>query len=171
MQQIDKKKPGLPTEFSDLPLGEQIVLWGFRMWAKAYNQNTNISYLLQEGFRLAGISEAFTYLNSLMHIFASSGKGSIDIHYPNCSNISIDEHRILGAIAAYQNDKDFNNCDPYLSFWLSPAALRMSRAPMLQLANTLKKKGLLFVPRPWSLTLSVDNLMNHTSPDDNHTIH
>ena len=47
MQQIDKKESGLPTEFSDLPLGEQIVLWGFRMWAKAFNQNTNISYLLQ----------------------------------------------------------------------------------------------------------------------------
>ena len=109
----------MPSVYSDLPFGEQLVLWGIRMWAKGLNEDTNISDILRQGFQLAGVQDAFGFIDSLMYVLATSGKGVIDVRCPGCSEISTDEHRLLGAIAIYQCEIDLADGDPYLSCWLS----------------------------------------------------
>ena len=169
----EKTEPNLimPSVYSDLPFGEQLVLWGLRMWVKAFNEDTNISDVMREGFRLAGVQEAFCFLDSIMYVFATSGRGALDIRCPGCSEISTDEHRIMGAIAIYQCEANLGDSDPYLRFWLPPAALRIVREPTMQLANTLKKGRLVLRPRPWILNVSADKLEAPLNFAESPTIH
>ena len=171
MVQINKIDSTMPSVYSDLPFGEQLVLWGLRMWAKAFNRDANISEILREGFRLAGALDAFGFLDSIMYVFATAGRGVLDIRCPSCSEISIDEHRILGAIAVYQNGDSRLNSDPYLRCWLRPAELRVIQEPTIKLANVLKKGNLIIRPRPWALTISVERSGVSADTSDNHTIH
>ena len=171
MPQINKTDSSMPSVYSDLPFGEQLVLWGLRMWAKAFNEDTNISGVLREGFRLAGVQNAFGFLDSIMYVFATAGRGTMDIRCPGCSKISIDEHRILGAVASYQSVDTLAVSDPYLSLWLPTTALRIVREPTMQLASILKKGGLILRPRPWALNVKRDNFRTRVTSVDNHTVH
>ena len=171
MVHINKIDSTMPSIFSDLPFGEKLVLWGLRMWAKAFTQDTNISNILREGFRLAGVPDAFGFLDSIMYVFATVGRGVLDIRCPACSEISIDEHRILGAIAVYQYGDPRINSDPYLRYWLRPTALRIIQEPTIKLANALKKGNLIIRPRPWTLTMSIESSGISARTSEYQTIH
>ena len=90
----------LAAVYSELPFGEQLVLWGIRMWVRAFNQGDNNHSVLQKGFSLAGVAEAYGALDAIMDVLSQSGQGVVDIRCPCCSEISFDEHRIIGALAA-----------------------------------------------------------------------
>ena len=161
----------MPSVYSDLPFAEQLVLWALRMWAKAFTQDANISHILREGFRLAGVPDAFGFLDSIMYVFATVGRCVLDIRCPACSEISIDEHRILGAIAVYQYGDSRINSDPYLRYWLRPTALRIIQEPTIKLANALKKGNLMIRPRPWTLTISIESSGISARTSEYQTIH
>ena len=171
MSEINKLNSSMPTVYSDLPFGEQLILWGMRMWAQALNQDVNISDVLREGFRLAGVQDAFGFLDSIMYILATAGRGVIDIRCPGCSEISADEHRLLGAIAIHQCDFVLADSDPYLCLWLPPAALRIAREPTIKLAKALQRGGLALRSRTWVLDVVTDNLEISNTLAENHTIH
>ena len=171
MIQTNKTGSAMPSVYSDLPFGEQLVLWALRMWSKAFTQDANISHILREGFRLAGVPDAFGFLDSIMYVFATVGRGVLDIRCPACSEISIDEHRILGAIAVYQYGDPRINSDPYLRYWLRPTALRIIQEPTIKLANALKKGNLIIRPRPWTLTMSIESSGISARTSEYQTIH
>ena len=93
---------GRAMALPDFPFGEQLFLWGIRMWVRSYNKGANIHNVLHNGFKLAGVPTALGALDAMMGIFATSGHGIIDIQCPNCTEVSLDEPRIMGAIAVLQ---------------------------------------------------------------------
>ena len=60
----------------DFPFGEQLFLWGIRMWVRAYNDHANIHSILHNGFKLAGVPDALGALDAMMDIFATAGRGA-----------------------------------------------------------------------------------------------
>ena len=171
MSKINKHNTSMPPVYSNLPFGEQLVLWAIRMWAKALNEDANISDVLRQGFRLAGVQDAFGFLDSIMYVLATAGNGVIDIRCPGCSKISADEHRIMGAIAVYQRQTDFKHCDPYLCFWLPPTALRIVREPAMKLAKALTNGGLILRSQSWVLAVPTDKLDVRTNVLESQTVH
>ena len=171
MTRISSKGHGaMAMTLSDLPFGEQLLLWGIRMWVRAFNDGASIHNILQNGFKLAGVPTALGSLDTMMGIFASSGRGVMNIRYPQCREISLDEHRILGAIAVLQHMDQPSDSDPYLSFWIPSAALRILRGPTSQLAHIMKQGGLMIRTRPWVRNLRSDHEMVGSDFPANHTL-
>jgi len=80
----------------------------------------------------------------------------MDIRCPKCTEISLDEHRIMGAIAVLQHTDQVLDSNAYLLRWMPSAALRILRGHTSQLADIMKKQGLLMQARPWARNLSSD---------------
>ena len=147
----------LAAVYSELPFGEQLVLWGIRMWVRAFNQGDNNHSVLQKGFSLAGVAEAYGALDAIMDVLSQSGQGVVDIRCTCSSEISFDEHRIIGALAACQYEKHYSSRDAYLSVWLPPAASLTAYLHVFELANVLKKGGLMLNLRVWARDLSFES--------------
>ncbi len=156
---------------SDFPFGEQLFLWGIRMWVRSYNEGANIHNILHNGFKLAGVPTALGALDAMMGIFATSGHGIIDIRCPKCTEVSLDEHRIMGAIAVLQHTDQPSDGEAYLSCWLPSAALRILRGPSSQLADIMKQGGLMIRARPWARNLRSDHEMVKSDASENHILH
>ncbi len=156
---------------SDFPFGEQLFLWGIRMWVRSYNEGANIHNILHNGFKLAGVPTALGALDAMMGIFATSGHGIIDIRCPKCTEVSLDEHRIMGAIAVLQHTDQPSDGEAYLSCWLPSAALRILRGPSSQLADIMKQGGLMIRARPWARNLRSDHEMVKSDSSENHILH
>ena len=156
---------------SDLPFGEQLFLWGIRMWVRSYNEGANIHNILHNGFKLAGVPTALGALDAMMGIFATSGHGSIDIRCPQCTEVSLDEHRIMGAIAVLQQTDQPSDGDAYLSCWVPPAALRFLRGPASQLADIMRHGRLMIRTRPWVLNLHNNHEMALSNSSENRILH
>jgi len=156
---------------SDFPFGEQLFLWGIRMWVRSYNEGANIHNILHNGFKLAGVPTALGALDAMMGIFVTSGHGIIDIRCPKCTEVSLDEHRIMGAIAVLQHTDQPSDGEAYLSCWLPSAALRILRGPSSQLADIMKQGGLMIRARPWARNLRSDHEMVKSDSSENHILH
>jgi len=137
----------IPPAFAELPFGEKLVLWAVRLWVRAHADDAGAHEFLNTGFKLAGAKVAYPALDGLMTVLATAGYGNIDIRMPNCAEISHGEHRILGAIAAWQQGHGAERAGMYLACWLPPAALRLAQDPLRMLAETLGMAGLLIRPR------------------------
>ena len=160
----------MATGLTDLPFSEQLFLWAIRMWARAHNEGSNIHNVLHNGFKLAGIPSAFGALDTMMTIFATTGRGVMDIRCPKCTEISLDEHRLIGAIAVLQYTDQVSDSNAYLSRWMPSAALRILRGHTSQLADIMKKHGLLMRARPWARNLSSDHEMVASKIPENRTL-
>ena len=172
MTRISSPDPAtMSMALSDLPFGEQLFLWGIRMWARAYNHDANIHNILNNGFKLAGVPTALGALDAMMNIFATSGHGVMDIRCPNCTEVSLDEHRIMGAIAVLQQTDQPSDGDAYLSCWVPPAALRILRGPTSQLADIMKHGRLMIRTRPWALNLHNNHEMALSNSSENRILH
>ena len=151
-----KDHSSFATVYSELPFAEQLVLWGIRMWVRAFNHGDNNHSVLKKGFSLAGVAEAYGALDAVMYILSRLGQGVVDIKCPCCSEITFDEHRIIGAVAACQHDENYASRNAYLSRWLTPAASQMGYLRVFEFANVLKKGGLILNLRVWVRDLPVE---------------
>ncbi|MAH83955.1 MAG: hypothetical protein CBB68_06270 [Rhodospirillaceae bacterium TMED8] len=141
--------------FSGLPFGEQLFLWGIRFWVQAHTRCVNYQDMLKNGFLLAGVPKAHGLLDSMMTLFTTAGNGTMDIRCPQCGDISADEHRILGAVAAFQKSTDERVIDSYIECWMSEAGLRFLPPVVCDLANQFKTNRLMLRPRPWAISLPI----------------
>ena len=152
MKKIESLRQAKPEDaFLELSFGEQILLWGIRIWVHSYKNDTNSQSLLRLAFTHAGVSCAHSVLNTMMEMITAAGYGVMAINCPNCIKISDDEMRLMAAIAAWQHGSSQHDGDIYLKCWANPATLRILGPTAQLLANTLKEGGLLVRPRPWSL--------------------
>ena len=85
------------------------------MCVRSYNESVNVHNILHNGFKLADVPTALGALDAMMGIFATSGHGIIDIRCPNCTEVSLDEPRIMGAIAFLQQTDQPPDGEAYLS--------------------------------------------------------
>lgn len=131
-----------PAEFSDLPFGEQLLLWGVRLWVRALKDEANAHDALNHGFKLAGAPGAHLALNGLMTVIATMASGNIDIRCSHCKEISEDEHLLMGAIAARQFGRSDREAGAFISHWFSDGYLPHTFNPTAALASDLKKAGL-----------------------------
>ena len=147
--QIHSAKP--EDIFTELPFGEQILLWGVRIWVNGHKNNSNIQTLLRSAYTYAGVPRAHAGLETMMEMITTAGCGVMDVRCPSCSKISYDEHRLMAAIAAWQHGKGPYDGDIFLQCWAKPAILRILRPVARMLAEALKEGGVVIRPRPWSL--------------------
>jgi hypothetical protein len=103
------------------------------------------------------VKGALDPLDYIMTIFATSCQGVINVNCPKCTSVTIDEHRFMGAVAAWQKDKAPLNGNAYIRSWLPLAALRVIRRPAYHLAKTLKQGNLIIRLRPWICDLPFGN--------------
>ena len=149
-EEIPKAKP--EDEFLELPFGEQILLWGIRIWVRSYRDDSNIQNLLHIAYSRAGVPSAHTGLDTMMEMIIANGYGVMEVRCPSCTKISADEMRLMAAIVAWQHGSSSDDGDIYLECWAKPATLRILRPAAQLLAKALKDGGLLIRPRPWSLS-------------------
>ena len=104
-----KSKPPV-IEFekvAGLPFGEQLILWGIRLWVKSYKTKTEPKNMLSHGLKLAGVPGAFTPLNKLMKIISSTALRDIEVNCVECDVITLDEHVLIDAVGFWMNEKSF----------------------------------------------------------------
>ncbi len=153
MRKLERTPHAKPEDvFLELLFGEQILLWGIRIWVCSYKNNSNAQNILRLAYTNVGIPRAHTELDAMMGIITAAGYGILDVRCPSCVKISADEMRLMAAIGALQHGISQHDGDIYLECWAKPATLRMLRTPARLLAKALKKGGLSIRPRPWSLS-------------------
>lgn len=138
----------IPPEFTELPFSEKLLLWGMRQWKQAYVEGQNGHDFIRTGFKLAGISAAHPALDDVMSVLVSRDCHLVDIRAPQCPDISYGEHRLLGAIAAWQQGACARKVDLYLACWLPMAMLKIIHHPLCRLADVLSNVGLYVRVRP-----------------------
>lgn len=138
--------PPTTSHLSDLPFGEQFLLWAMRQWVAAAKSKEDPYATLHRGFRLAGIEEGYGALDKLLVVIAASATTSIEVRCPNCAGISIDEEIFIGMIAALQRS-DWATSRELLGNWLAPAGIRLAQIPAEQLARSMALGGLMLRPR------------------------
>ncbi len=139
--------PASEAKFADLPFGEQLMIWAMRLWARTDTAKPQVHSLLRKGFALAGIEHAHGAFDSLMTLLTTATTRPIDIRCATCGTVSDDEQRLLGALADHQNPGSGlpgdTAAESFLSVWLPPAARRLAREPIGDLARTLARMGLM----------------------------
>ena len=148
-------KPGVV--FLELSFGEQIFLWGIRIWVSGYKNDTNVQDTLRLAYTHAGVPKAYTELNALMEMITIAAFGVMDVRCPSCRKVSDDELLLMSAIAAWQHGSSPYDGDIYLGYWAKPSTLRILRPIARTLATVLREGGILIRPRPWSLNLLSPN--------------
>lgn len=139
--------PSDAEELKDLPFSEQLVLWGVRLWVQGLKNETNIQSQLRTAFKLAGAPEGHPALDDLMTVITVSADQGIDIRCTKCPSISPDELRILGALAAWQHEKDDSLINLFLAAWLPSTARRVAQTPIAQLGGALRAAKLVLRER------------------------
>ena len=154
MNKLESKPPAKSGDaFLELSFGEQIFLWGIRLWVSGYKNDINVQDTLRLAYTHAGVPEAHTELNTLMEMITIAAFGVMDVRCPSCIKVSDDELLVMSAIAAWQHGLSLYDGDIYLECWAKPATLRILRPTARKLATILKQGGVLIRPRPWSLKL------------------
>ena len=141
-------------EFPDLNLAEKLMLWGIRIWVRLFLDGKSAVPVLKEGFELAGIDDGAVAIDSIMSVIASASVRTLDVRCPDCRQLSNDELRLLGAVAAAQTQELGKSAPAYLSVWLPPTAMRIAAAALPVLAAAFRDRGLMVRPRPWVHGLS-----------------
>lgn len=158
--------------FRAQPYPEQLALWSIRMWVRAYrSQDPEFFEALTQGLQLSDIhGEAVYALDAMMTILAVSTTASIDIRCPGCEKLSLDEHRLLAALATVQKahkDGVLGLADPFLGAWLPRSALRLIRPPISDFVQAFTAQELFLRPRPWVLQMPIAGEPISTAQDPN----
>ena len=133
-------------DFSDLPFGEQFLIWALRHWVRAYMTKCDVQATLHRGFYLAGIVEAYPVMDELLSIIAVSARTRIDVGCPHCAGISDDEQLFIALIAALQRN-DAATSRRLLGYWLDASGVRLAQPPATRLAQLMLLGRLALRPR------------------------
>ena len=161
-----------PATFEHHDTVEKLLLWAIRIWVKSLQNKTNAHGVLSACFRQAGATDAHIAFDGMMSIITNFASRQIDVRCPKCPNTSSDEMRMVGAIAARQNQTDPLIADEILGPLVQPAGLRLLREPVMNLAEALLVAELLVRPSHKASSVIADNLeIEPDYGDDFVTIH
>lgn len=139
-------------KFFDLPLSEQLIVWGVRLWVHGAKEGVNVHELLADGFEKSGARGGCSSLDRLMTVLSVSAIDTIDVRCTKCENVSPDEHRILGVLASWQCTGIGDHADTLFEKILTPTGVRHARQPAGDLAQSMKFAAMLIRPRRESTT-------------------
>ena len=172
MNKLERTPHAKPSdEFLELSFGEQLFLWGIRIWVSGYRNDTNVHNMLRLAYTHAGVPKAHTELNTMMEVITTAAFGVMDVRCPSCTKVSDDELLLMSAIAAWQHGSSPHDGDIYLECWAKPTTLRILRPIARTLAIVLRDGGVLIRPRPWSLNLPSPSRQNTRNRFQSVTIH
>lgn len=126
---------------TNLPFGEQLFLWAIRLWVQEHKTKKAAHHILQHGFKLAGVTNAHRSLDELMTIIAISANRQIQINYPACNEVSIDEHILLDAIAFWMTGEASYKYQLLTINLLPVAAARCAEKTLINIASSFKLAG------------------------------
>lgn len=140
------------TKFHDLPFSEQLVIWAVRLWVHGLKEGVEVHALLSEGFDKAKVWGGCAALDRFMSVLAAGAIDKIDVRCTRCENVSPDEHRILGVLAAWQCTGIGDDAHTLLGKILTPSGVRHAQKPACDLAQSMKFAAMLIRPRRDSST-------------------
>ena len=135
---------------ANLPVSEQLVLWGIRHWAAGFPLGTFRHELLRDAFRLARAPGAALALDAFLTIVFSARESTIDIRPPAASSVTDHEALLLSVVAHSQIEGGLKDASDLLSTWLPPAGRRIALPHCVNFAGHLIRGGHLL--RPWRST-------------------
>lgn len=141
-----------PVKFHDLPFSEQLIIWAVRLWVHGAKEHVQVHSTITEGFEKAGVRGACTSLDRFMSVLAAGASDTIDVRCTKCINVSPDEHRILGVLAAWQCTGIGDDAHTLLEKILTPTGVRHAQKPACDLAQAMKFAAMLIRPRRESTT-------------------
>jgi len=145
-----------PSTFIELPFGEQLMLWGMRLWMRSLRDGVQDQAILGTGFKLAGAPAAHPALDGLMTVITMAATAPIDIRCPHCSDISDDEHLLMDVVAGLQSPG--RGGSTLFACCLPPAARRAGMELAGRLATVFSGAGLLIRPRRRTPTHITDTI-------------
>ena len=86
----------------DLSLGEHLLVWGTRYWARCQRRQLNPYGVLQRTFALAGAAHAMPMLDAFLAILALGARRPVDIRDHACQTLSPDELALVCSVARRQ---------------------------------------------------------------------
>ena len=135
---------------ANLPVSEQLVLWGIRHWAAGFPLGTFRHELLRDAFRLARAPGAALALDAFLTIVFSARESTIDIRPPAASSVTDHEALLLSVVAHSQIQGGLKDASELLATWLPPAGRRIALPHCVDFAGHLIGGGHLL--RPWRST-------------------
>ena len=135
---------------ANLPVSEQLVLWGIRHWAAGFPLGTFRHKLLRDAFRLARAPGAALALDAFLTIVFSAREPTIDIRSPAASSVTDHEALLLSVVAHSQIQGGLKDASELLATWLHPAGRRIALPHCVDFAGHLIGGGHLL--RPWRST-------------------
>lgn len=137
---------------AELDFPAQFLLWGMRMWLRAWRQQGREASpinayrgLAGEGFLRAGIPQALDFIDDIFQAIAAAALRQVDLRCPPCAYVSADEALLLGAVAASQR-KQHGIAWAALGFLLPPAAARGALPALISLAVILRDAEMTLKP-------------------------
>lgn len=131
-------------QVTELDFPAQFLLWGMRMWLKAWREQgagpTPVNAfrgIAGEGFLRAGVPQALDFVDDIFQAIAAGALRQVDLRCPPCAYVSADEALLLGAVAASQR-KQHGIAWAALGALLPPAAARGALPSLISLAVTLQ---------------------------------
>ncbi len=148
MHNVETHSSAILSEFPDLPISEQFVLWAARIWVKSNSQAPTLHLNLRDGFREAHMEDGYLILDRIMTLLSARASQEIHFHCTCCMEITTHEHTILGIIAEFQTG-DKSNAYMILSEWLPSSAAMEAGREFQDFAMLLKANGLHIRERQW----------------------
>ena len=93
-------------DLSNLPFGEQLILWSIRLWVQGFKTNNKTDNMLAHGLKLAGVSTAFNPLDRFLTIIATSASRDVEVNCIGCSVITLDEHVLICLLYTSPSPRD-----------------------------------------------------------------
>ena len=147
-QAPDVSRTPSEMKLTDLPLGEQFVLWAARLWVKSQHFAPTLHLNLRDGFRSAHIEEGYLVLDRIMTLLSMQAIQNILFRDTDCSAMTGDEQLLLGVFADFQTG-DEDKAHLILSDWFSSETAHMAGCEFKNFAMLLKENGLHIRERQW----------------------
>jgi len=121
---------------SELSVAETVLLSAVRDWVACLRVDFPAYAAAKQRLDRYGVRDGALSLNAILRNLLIAATTTIDIRCPNCPALSIDEARLLYAVAASQHG-DTAPAYEVLSCWLPLAAVRLTVDAVAGLGNSL----------------------------------
>jgi hypothetical protein len=126
---------------ASLDEAERLLVTSCRMWVACITDRSCPLCPLEQVFERFGILDAAAALHEVLCTSARAARRPFQVHSPRCTQISEDEIMLLRATAFTQRGQ-FATALRELEDWLPAAAAHSALGPLHELAQLLRKAGL-----------------------------
>ncbi len=142
-QKKDDGRVGPGRATAALRPAEQLSLWAIRAWVARRQLGLGPCPGFYRAFRCAGAPAAAGHMVAFLDCLADKAWRAIEINCPRCLETTLDEERLIAALAAIQRDQHGRASD-LLSSFLLPHAIDESLPELRRFGAALDGAGLPF---------------------------